>query len=389
MENAGQKLWLTQLQQGTGLCVGLDPHFNTDPAFSEALYLRYANKNFTDWYGKFFNLMKIFPGYRGKFSDSILGPSFLSGVTNYCLLVVEMAWRAGIRVFKPQSAFYEQFGLLAFIILARVRQHIAELSQRDYCPAFVIDDCKRGDIDTTQSAYYRAILTGLDEEMLPGIYGQLGFDAMTVTAWMGQDVLTPALPYLKTGKGVIVVTRTSNPSGTTLQDALAHPNDHVPLSGNQEPFRLTAKNWEATRDILGRCPTACEIMLYQTEQFCQDNGLAAEGVSPVMSVIGATVKMDGSFRKLRPTGIALIPAFGFQGGGFDNIIPLAVTEGPLAGHLGILNSARGIMFAWLKKAGGGGDPAPGKLAGEIARAIDQFRKDEKAAYTAAGLGYPF
>ncbi|MBI4050452.1 MAG: orotidine-5'-phosphate decarboxylase [Candidatus Doudnabacteria bacterium] len=382
--NAGQRLWEAQKQQGTGLCIGLDPHFNPQAGFDEDLYLYYASQDTTLWFSNFFHLLAEFPGHNGRLGGH-RGPVFLSGVTNYCLRVVEAGWKNGICIFKPQSAFYEQFGPVAFIIMARVRQEIA----RHHSPAFVIDDAKRGDIDTTQAAYLQSILTDTVMEMVPGVYGQLDFDAMTVTTWMGQDVLTPALPYLRVGKGVIVVTRTSNPSGTTLQDALVYPNPNVPLSDKQEPFRFTHETWKATESIIGRDPTACEVMMYLTEKFCRDNDLIQGGASPVFSVIGATVEMDEGFRKLRPTGIALIPGFGAQLGEFEDIIKLAILEGPLAGHLGILNSARASMFAWHTKFGGGGDPSPEKLEGEVSRYINQFRADEKAAYAAAGVGYPF
>lgn len=388
--NAGQRLWQVQQQQGTGLCAGLDPHY--DPAngmFDEKMYARYEHPPLTDFYQRLVSCLADNPFPRGPFTDERRTAAFLSGVTHYLICVVETAWDSGLRVFKPQSAFYEQFGPFALVALGLVRNFIAELAKRYGCLTFVIDDAKRGDIDTTQAAYYRAILSDTDQETIPGMCGQLDFDAMTVTTWMGQDVFTPALPFIRSGKGVIVVTRSSNPSGTTFQDALTATNPNVPLADPQRPFQLTEETCRAVQETVGRPPMAHEVMLYLTEQFCRDHNLVQDGISPVFSVVGATTKMDNAFRLLRPTGIALIPAFGAQGGEFSNIIALAARQGPLAGHLGILNSARAIAFAWHQKFGGAGDPAPEKLAGEVRRAVNQFREEEKKAYLQAGLAYLF
>jgi hypothetical protein len=79
--------------------------------------------------------------------------------------------------------------------------------------------------------------------------------------------------------------------------------------------------------------------------------------------------------------------FGAQGGKFENIMPLLVKNGPLAGHLGILSSSRDHNFPWTRKAGGKGDP--NALDSEMDRAISSFRKEEKAAYIAAGAKYPY
>jgi len=211
---------------------------------------------------------------------------------------------------------------------------------------------------------------------------------MTVTTWMGDDVLTPGLPFFKDGKGAIVVTRTSNPSGTSLQDLVISPNGSVELSEKQTQFALREGDLKLLGDSLeGGKPTTHEAMLYLTELFSEQHGLNEQGVSPLFSVMGSTVKMTDSFRKLRPNGIALVPGFGAQGGKFANVMPLLVNGGKLAGHLGILSSSRDHNFPWTKKAGGSGDPK--QLKAEMARAIDTFREKETEAYTAAGATYPF
>lgn len=240
---------------------------------------------------------------------------------------------------------------------------------------------------STQTPYYQAYLSRRDEEVFPGLNGSFDFDAMTVTTWMGEDVLTPGLPYFRAGKGAIVVTRSSNPSGTTMQDLYVGNNSDVLLSEKQMEFRLDEDEQQYLTSILGRCATANEVMLYQTELFCTQNELGSDGVNPIFSVMGSTVKMDNSFRRIRGQGaIALVPGFGAQGGNFENIMPLAVKEGPLRGHVGVLSSSRDHNYPWMDKSGKGD---PKKLESEMARAISNFRRLEHEAYAKADVDYPF
>lgn len=389
VQNAGLRLWQTQKAQGTGLCVGLDPHAQPMGDKEPGFY-----RQFVKWVGGQ-EALKLFRGiFDGMFGNKLLKRSvgaitaeFLAGLTAYYLQVIEAAWASGIRIYKPQAAFYEQFGPAGLYVLEVLCNRLHELAVRDGEMVFLILDCKRGDIDSTQAPYYLAYLTDTDQEMHAGMKGQYGFQNMTVTTWMGLDVLAPGLPLFRSGHGAIVVTRSSNPSGTTLQDAFVAPNVYVKLSAKQEPFRFTSEQEEEIIDIIGTQPMAHELMLWQTEKFSRDNGLNQDGVSPLFSVMGSTVEMLPSFRQLRPSGIALVPGFGDQGGVFTKIMRLHVKEGPLAGHLGILSSSRAHNFPWMKKYGGNDDPQ--QLKSEMARMIDQFRIDEKAAYVAAGLDYPF
>lgn len=232
-------------------------------------------------------------------------------------------------------------------------------------------------------AYYRA---WLGEEVFPGVTGGFNFDAMTVTIGMGKDVLTSGLSFFKRGKGAIVVTRTTNPSGTTLQDAQTLPAQSLPYTS----FSYNHAMYEEIVSAMGSHlePTVHEVILHQTSQFSRGNGLDEGGISPIFSVMGSTVRMSQSFRRIRGNGaIALIPGFGHQGGNFTNIEPLLVREGPLEGHWGILASARAHNFPWMKQYGGSGNPHD--LEREMERAINGFRVAERQAYADARVGYPF
>jgi len=381
LENAGARLWNIQKQQRTGLCVGLDPHYDPEGDWDMDLYRSFGSsrKGRAEDLRSAFEMLRATLRHFGTMWDGQT-VEFLTGLTIYILTVIEAARDAGIQVFKPQAAFYEQFKEASPIILGLVSQHLRDQN----VDIFAALDAKRGDIDTTQFPYYTVYPN--DGETMPGVKGY-GFDAMTVTTWMGEDVLSPGLPFFKVGKGAIVVTRTSNPSGTTLQDLLVSPSD-VSLTEKQEPFRYTVARHQELISILGRMPRAYEVMLYLTTLFSRDNGLDVDGVSPIFSVMGATVPMDGGFRRIRGNGaIPLIPGFGAQKGPFKNVQSLIVREGPLTGMWGMLSSSRENMFAWLPKYGGKGDPM--LLADEVRRSIDNFRKDERDAYAVAGVDYPF
>lgn len=389
--NAGLRLGTIQKQQKTGLCVGLDPHYDPASALNAEFYLQFVSES----YGHLDLFVDLLRRVNTHYQKNPLSKEdleqtarFLTGLTVYFEDLIDACWDAGIRVFKPQAAFYERlpFGMLILeMFCAHIRQHGEKSNEK----TFIILDAKRGDIDSTQAPYYEAYLSDIQDEEIPGIGGRFGFDTMTVTTWMGEDVLTPGLPYFENGKGAIVVTRSSNPSGTTLQDAYLVTNPNLPLSEKQESFRLSERDWEnaATISFFGRKPTVHEVMLYLTEKFSEKHGLNQEGVSPIFSVIGSTIKMTDSFRLLRPYAIPLIPGFGAQGGKFENIMPLVIQDGPLAGHIGILSSSRDHNYAWAKKAGGSGDVK--NLRDDTLAAIKRFREAEKQAYETAGAYYPF
>src|SRR6185295_10290741 len=99
--------------------------------------------------------------------------------------------------YKPNLAFYEALGLDGW---EGLRRTLAGMPSE--IP--VIADAKRGDIGSTSAAYARAI------------FDELGFDAVTVTPYVGFDGLEPFGRY--PGRGVLVLCKTSNPGSGDLQD---------------------------------------------------------------------------------------------------------------------------------------------------------------------------
>ncbi len=99
--------------------------------------------------------------------------------------------------YKPNSAFYEQFGAAGWEAL---RQTIAAVPS--HIP--VLLDAKRGDIGSTAAAYARAA------------FDELGADAVTLNPYLGRDSVAPFLAH--PGKAAFVLCYTSNPSAAAIQE---------------------------------------------------------------------------------------------------------------------------------------------------------------------------
>jgi len=389
--SAGLRLLAAQKKQRTNLCVGADVHFNGKD-FGPSLYTPFAREEHLQDFRQIINalastsLFRTTPNWTTS-GEPIELAQLMAGITGYFLTAIEAAWEAGIRVFKPQSAFYERFMPYGPMVLHILLDRIHELGRQSGEPYFVILDAKRGDIASTQSPYFATYLTRGDESIAPGLLGQFDFDTMTITTWMGEDVIVPGLPWFQGGKGAIIVTRSSNPSGTALQDVRIQPASDVELSDKQEPFRLTCEMVRQVGDLIGQDPTAAEMMLWLTQRYSEEAELDTDGISPLFSVLGSTVKETGTFRLIRPGGIALVPGFGAQGGNFANAMPILMTEGDFAGQGAIFSSSRGHNYPWMRKYGGNGNP--GSLDGAMKRAIRKFRQSERKAYQQAGILCPY
>ena len=104
---------------------------------------------------------------------------------------------------KPQVAFFERHGAAGLAELERL------IAAAQSAGLVVIADAKRGDIDSTADAYADAWLS----EASP-----LAADAVTAHAYLGLAVLEPLVQRAwETGRGVLVVARSSNPEGRSLQ----------------------------------------------------------------------------------------------------------------------------------------------------------------------------
>ena len=117
-----------------------------------------------------------------------------------------MAALAGqVAVVKPQSAFFERHGSAGVAVLERVLADAREAG------TLVLLDVKRSDIGSTMGGYADAYLTD---------GSPLSADAVTLSPYLGFGSLAPALTAAaRSGRGVFVLARTSNPDGAQVQTA--------------------------------------------------------------------------------------------------------------------------------------------------------------------------
>lgn len=203
---------------------------------------------------------------------------------------------------KPQAAFFEECGPPGLQALWNVIRYAREQG------LIVIADAKRGDIGSTAEGYARAWLAGQDVDAAPW-----GADALTVNPYLGVDTLQPFVDAaVQRGAGLYVLVRTSNPGARDFQD---RTTDGQPL--------------------YERVAAAVEHLASETR--------GAYGYGCVGAVAGATYPEELSrLRHEMPSVPLLIPGYGSQGGtsadvagGFDP-----------HGHGALVNSSRGIIFAW-------------------------------------------
>ena len=129
--------------------------------------------------------------------------------------------------FKPNAAFFEQFGAEG---MAALRDVIAAVPEE----VPVLLDAKRGDIASTAEAYARAA------------FETLGADAITLSPYLGRDSLEPFLA--DPARGVFLLCKTSNPGAGDLQDLMLA--DRLPPQRLFERVAELAVGWNV-RDNLG------------------------------------------------------------------------------------------------------------------------------------------
>jgi orotidine-5'-phosphate decarboxylase len=128
-----------------------------------------------------------------------------AGLRAFSLRCVD-AFAGTVAAIKPQVAWYERHGAAGLGVLEEL------IAAARGAGVLVIADAKRGDIDVTAGAYAQAWLA----EGSP-----LAADAVTAHAYLGVGALAPMVALARaTGRGVLVVARSSNPEGLELQGAV-------------------------------------------------------------------------------------------------------------------------------------------------------------------------
>ncbi|GAA4923511.1 orotidine-5'-phosphate decarboxylase [Actinomycetospora succinea] len=130
----------------------------------------------------------------------------VAGLESFTHRVID-ALAGHVALLKPQVALYETFGSAGLGVLERALAHAREAG------VLTLADAKRGDIGSTMAAYAHAWLA--DD-------APLAADAVTLSPYLGVGALAPALDLaVATGRGVFVLTRTSNPEAAGVQSAQA------------------------------------------------------------------------------------------------------------------------------------------------------------------------
>lgn len=131
-------------------------------------------------------------------------PQTAKGSQEFCNRVFDAALNE-ISIFKPQYAFFEQFGLKGLEVLSDIMKLIRDSG------ALCILDCKKGDIGSTMAAYGEAAFSAQSD---------FKADAITVTPYLGFQALKPVFSKAhSSGATVFVVVRSSNPEGQKIQTA--------------------------------------------------------------------------------------------------------------------------------------------------------------------------
>jgi len=190
--------------------------------------------------------------------------------------------------YKPNLAFYEARGADGWVELAETLAYL-RASAPD---VFTIADAKRADIGSTNAGYVR------------GLFDELGFDAVTLHPYLGQEALRPFLE--REDKACIVLCRTSNPGAGELQDLEV---DGRPLW--EVVATRVRDEWNGNRNC--------------------------------MLVVGATYPAElGRARALCPDLPFLVPGVGAQGGDVEAVVAGGRDDN---GRGLLINSSRSIIFA--------------------------------------------
>lgn len=209
---------------------------------------------------------------------------------------------------KPQCAYYEMYGWQGVKALRDTIEYAKSKGM------FVITDGKRNDIGETMKAYAAAHLG--EASVGSNNIEPFGADALTVNAYLGSDGIAPLIDICKQrDKGIFVLVKTSNKSSGELQDK--------PTDGFSSVYSLMG--------------SMCESWGVDT--------VGKYGYSAVGAVVGATYPEQLlQLRREMPHTFFLVPGYGAQGGGADDIAGAFDKNGLGA----VINSSRAIMCAYKK-----------------------------------------
>ncbi len=188
--------------------------------------------------------------------------------------------------YKPNTAFYEAYGLKGWKALEKTIHYLNE----NHPEIFTIADAKRGDIGNTSTMYAKAF------------FEDLAFDSVTVAPYMGKDSVEPFLDF--ENKHTILLALTSNQGAFDFQTKTVEGKELY------KQVLETSKTWKNAENL--------------------------------MYVVGATkAEYLANIRKIIPNSFLLVPGIGAQGGNLQEVCKYGMTD-----NVGLLiNSSRGIIYA--------------------------------------------
>jgi orotidine-5'-phosphate decarboxylase len=260
--------------RGNALCVGLDPRWDALPT-----------------------------PLRARHADGTLA-GVAHAFEEFCVRVVDLVAPL-VPIVKPQAAFFEMCGPDGMLALQRVLRRAKERG------LLTILDGKRNDIASTAAAYADAAFGGVT---IDGVTHPVwDADALTVNPYLGRDAVEPFLQSARrSGRGVFVLVRNSNPGARQFQD----------LDCGGKPLFLhvgaAVRTW--TRENLGKC-----------------------GLGDAGAVVGATYPAElAALRDAMPEVPILVPGYGAQGGRAADVAAAFRRDGTGA----VVSSSRGITCAF-------------------------------------------
>lgn len=188
--------------------------------------------------------------------------------------------------YKPNTAFYEAYGLKGWVSLEKTINYLNE----KHPEIFTIADAKRGDIGNTSAMYAKAFLQDMN------------FDSVTVAPYMGKDSVEPFLAVAD--KFTILLALTSNEGAFDFQTKDAEGEELY------KAVLKTSKTWMNSENL--------------------------------MYVVGATkAEYFKEIRQIVPDSFLLVPGVGAQGGSLADVCKYGLND-----KVGLLvNSSRGIIYA--------------------------------------------
>jgi len=242
-----------------------------------------------------------------------------------------------VPVIKPQFAYYAALGPDGEEMLRLLVKYAQNMG------LLVILDAKRSDIGQTMEQYGNEV------------FGKYGADACTFVPYFG-DTFNPSwIKWLKQGRMVISMIRTSNPEAAMIQD----------LELKESGLKIY--------EHLAQLVAAWDVKVAE----------ATDGAGSVGGVVGATwPEQAPRCRQLAGDDVFfLIPGYGAQGGGADGAVGgLPNSRGEL---MGAVNSSRAItLTSWWDKDKR--QPREGKALKLVKAAIEAANADLNAALQRAG-----